>query len=155
QLSLLRGQLYFHSGKFQDACNQLELAVRDMPESLAANALLTNAYGANEQHEKRVKAASRLPGVKPLTLQDYLLLAEAQSQNNFSEARATLDEAVGQYKTSVVARLTRGGVLVYRALETADPELAEAAIDDLRIAGELLEPNTLLLGRMMQARLVA
>ena len=100
-------------------------------------------------------AASHLPGLKPLTLQDYLLLAEAQSYNNFSEARATLDEAVERYKTSVVARLTRGGVLVYRAMETADAELAEAAIDDLRIAGELLEPNALLLGRMMQARLVA
>ena len=155
QLSLLRGQLDFHSGKFQEACDQLELAVRDMPDSLAAHALLTNAYGANEQHEKRIKAASHLPGLKPLTLQDYLLLAEAQSYSNFSEARATLDEAVGRYKTSVVARLTRGGVLVYRAMESADAELAEAAIDDLRIAGELLEPNTLLLGRMMQARLVA
>jgi tetratricopeptide (TPR) repeat protein len=84
-----------------------------------------------------------------------LLLAEAQSYNNFSEARATLDEAVEHHKTSIVARLTRGGVLVYRALETADAILAEAAIDDLRIAGELLEPNTLLLSRMMQARLVA
>ena len=95
------------------------------------------------------------PSLKPSTLQDYLLLAEAQSYNNFSEAHATLDEAVGRYKTSVVARLTRGGVLVYRSMESADAELAEAAIDDLRIASELLEPNALLLGRMMQARLVA
>ena len=155
QLSLLRGQLDFHFGKFQEACDQLEVAVRDMPDSPAAHALLTSAYGANEQHEKRVKAASHLPGLTPVTLPDYLLLAEAQSHNNFSEARATLDEAVERHKTSVVARLTRGGVLVYRALETADAELAEAAIDDLRIAGELLEPNTLLLSRMMQAHLVA
>jgi serine/threonine protein kinase len=155
QLSLLRGQLDLHSGKFQEACDQLELAVRDMPDSLAAHALLTSAYGANEQHQKRIRAASQLPGLTPSTLQDYLLLAEAQSFNNFSEARATLDEAVGRYKTSIVARLTRGGVLVYRSMETADAELAETAIDDLRIAGELLEPNTLLLGRMMQARLVA
>jgi serine/threonine protein kinase len=155
QLALLRGQLDFHSGKFQEACNHLELAVRDMPDSLAAHALLTNAYGANEQHEKRVKAASHLADLQPSTLQDYLLLAEAQSYSDFSKARATLDEAVGHHKTSVVARLTRGGVLVYRALETADAELAEAAIDDLRIAGELLEPNAFLLGRMMQARLVA
>jgi serine/threonine protein kinase len=155
QLSLLRGQLDLHSGKFQDACDQLELAVREMPDSLAAHALLTNAYGANEQHEKRIQTANYLPGLKPLTLQDYLLLAEAQSYNNFSEAHATLDEAVERYKTSVVARLTRGGVLVYRSMETAGAELAEAAIDDLSIAAELLEPNTLLLGRMMQARLVA
>jgi hypothetical protein len=155
QLALLRGQLDFHSGKFQEACDQLEVAVRDMPDSLAAHALLTNAYGANEQHEKRIKAASHLSGLKPLTLQDYLLLAEAQSYDKFSEAHATLDEAVARYKTSIVARLTRGGVLVYRSMETADAALAEAAIDDLRIADELLDPNTLLLGRMMQARLVA
>jgi serine/threonine protein kinase/tetratricopeptide (TPR) repeat protein len=155
QLALLRGQLDFHSGRFQEACDQLELAARDMPESLAAHALLTNAYGANEQHENRAKAATRLASLKPVTLQDYLLLADAQSYNNFSEAHATLDEAVARYKTSVVARLTRGGVLVYRSMEVADVELAESAIDDLRIASELLEPNSLLLGRMMQARLVA
>ena len=107
QLSLLRGQLDLHSGKFQEACDQLEMAVRDLPDSVAAYALLTNAYGANEQHDKRVQAASHLTGLKPSTLQDYLLLAEAQSYNNFSEAHATLDEAVGRYKTSVVARLTR------------------------------------------------
>jgi hypothetical protein len=113
QLALLRGQLDMHSGRFQEACDQLEFAVRDMPKSLAAYALLTNAYGANEQHEKRVQAASHLSSLTPSTLQDYLLLAEAQSYNNFSEAHATLDEAVARYKTSVVARLTRGGVLVY------------------------------------------
>jgi hypothetical protein len=110
---------------------------------------VTTAYGANEQHEKRAQAASKLSELKPSTLQDLLLFAEAKSSSNFPEALTALNEAVAHYRTSVVARLTRGSVLVYRALETADTKLAESAIDDLRIASELLEPNALLLGRMM------
>jgi serine/threonine protein kinase len=155
QLSLLRGQLAIQSGQYQEACDELERAVRDMPDSLAAHALLVNAYGGNEQHEKRVKEASRLLSLKPTTLQDYLLLGEAQAYLNFAEAHATLDEAVERYKTSVIARLTRGGVMTYRSMESADAKLADMALDDLRIASELLEPNALLLTRMLRGRMVA
>lgn len=155
QLSLLRGQLDLKAGNFQDACDALELAIREMPESVAAHALLVNAYGSNEQHEKRMKVASRLAELKPSTLQDYLLLGEAQSYSNFDESLATLNAAVAQNKNSVVARLTRGSMLVYRAMDSADPAAADEALDDLRIANELLEPNPLVLSRMVQARLIA
>jgi tetratricopeptide (TPR) repeat protein len=155
QLALLRGQLALQSGEFQDACDILEGAVQDMPQSLAAHALLMNAYRANEQHEKRAGVASRLPGLKPVTLQDYLLLGQAQSHADFSAAQSILDEAVERYKTSVVARLIRGGALVVNAMDTADPQRAELALDDLRIASELLEPNALLLSRVVEARLTA
>lgn len=155
QLALLRGQVALQGGKYQEACDELEMAIREMPDSMAAHAMLVNAYGGNEQHEKRIHYATRLSSLKPVTLQDYLLLGEAQSYTNFSQAHATLDEAVERYKTSVVARLTRGGVLVYRSMESADAELAEAAIDDLQIANKLLEPNVLLVSRMLRARIVA
>src|SRR5262249_33038162 len=145
QLSLLQGQVALQSGQFQDACDQLELAVRELPDSLAAHALLINAYASNEQNDKRIALKERLASLKPQTLQDYLLLGDAQAYDNFAEAHATLDEAVERNKTSVVARLTRGGVLILRSEETADPDVAEKALDDLRIAGEMLEPNPVML----------
>lgn len=155
QLSVLRGQVALQAGKYQDACDVLEQAIQEMPDSLAAHALLTKAYDANQQHEKRLIVAKRLVSLKPSTLQDFLLLGDAQSYSDFAQAEATLDEAVGRYKTSVVARLTRGSVLIERATESAHGEHAELALDDLRIASELLEPNALILSRILEARLVA
>ena len=114
-----------------------------------------NAYRANEQHEKRARVATRLAGLKPVTLQDYLLLGQAQINPDFYAAQSTLDEAVQRYKTSVVARLIRSEALVANAMDTADADRAELALDDLRIASELLEPNALLLSRMVEARLTA
>lgn len=155
QLSLLRGQLDLQVGRFQEACDTLELAIRELPQSVAAHALLVNAYGSNEQLDKRMKVASQLATLKPSTLEDYLLLGEAQAYSNFDQSHATLNEAVARYKTSVVARLSRGSMLVYQAMDTADTALADKALDDLRIASELLEPNSLVLSRMVQARLIA
>jgi len=155
QLALLRGQLDLRAGKIQEACDTLEQAIRELPQSVAAHALLVNAYGANEQNEKRMQAATRLAILQPSTLQDYLMLGEAQAYTNFDQSHATLNDAVARYKTSVVARLTRGSMSVYRAMDSADIALADETLDDLRIASELLEPNPLVLSRMVQARLIA
>lgn len=155
QLSLLKGQLALQAGESQEACDELELALREMPESLAAHALLIKAYDANQEREKRIKIESGLSSRKPKTLQDYLLLGEAQAYSDFAEARAILDEAVRRYKSSALARLTRGSVLIHRATESADADQAEMALDDLRVASELLEPNARLLSRVLAARLVA
>jgi tRNA A-37 threonylcarbamoyl transferase component Bud32 len=155
QLLLLRGQLDLQSGKHQDACDKLEQVVKQLPNSLAAHALLANAYETNEEHEKCAKILALLPTLKPVTLQDYLLLGQAQLSSDFDVALVTLDAAVQLDKTSVQARLTRGSVLVDRAMDTADAEQAERALDDLQIASELLEPNPHLLGNMLQGRLVA
>jgi serine/threonine protein kinase len=155
QLLLLRGHLNLQAGEFQDACDKLSEVVKQRPNSLAAHALLAKAYESNEEHEKCAEIVKLLPTLNPVTLQDYLLLGQAQLPSNFAQALATLDEAVQLDKTSVQARLTRGSVLTERALDTGDAEQAERALDDLRIASELLEPNQYLLGNMLQARLVA
>ncbi len=155
QLFLLRGQLALQSGEFQEACDSLEAAVREMPDSAAAHALLANAYEFNEEHEKSARVARLLPTLKPVTLQDHLLLGQAQFYSDFATGLATLDQAVQLDKTSVQARLTRGSLLAERAMDTGDAQTAERALDDLRIASELLDPNSYLLGNVLQARLIA
>lgn len=155
ELLLLRGQLDLQSGLFQDACDKLKRAVELMPQSVAAHALLADAYQANEEHEKSARVAKVLPDLQPVTLQDYLLLGQAQCASDYATGLATLDTAVELDKRSVQARLTRGRILAEYAMNTGKTEHAEHAIDDLRIAGELLEPNCYLLGNMLQARLVA
>jgi serine/threonine protein kinase len=155
QLALLRGQVALQDGRWQDACDALELAARDLPDSLAAYALLVKAYTANQQRDKSHRAAEHLKQLKPSTLQDYLLLGEAQVYDRLEESQGTLDEAVRQHKDSVVARLTRGTSLIHQATTSSDAKIAEAALDDLRIASELIEPNPLLLRRLIEAHLVA
>ena len=155
QLLLLRGQLDLQAGRFQDACDQLEQARKHMPKSLAVHALLANAYQSNEEHEKAAAVVSTLGTFQPVTLQDYLLLGQAQFTTDFERALETLDQAVQLDKTSVQARLTRGRVLVERAMDTASAELAELALQDLEIARAMLEPNFYLLGNIVYARLVA
>lgn len=155
QLLLLRGQLDLQSGRFQAACNKLERAVSQFPDSVAAHALLANAYDANELHAKSAAELALLATLTPATLQDYILLGKAQFQTDFSTAIKTLDQAIAVDKTSVHARLARGSALVERAMDTGEAEHAERALDDLRIASELLEPNAYLLGNVLQAHLVA
>lgn len=155
QLALLRGQVALQDGRWQDACDALELAARDLPDSLAAYALLVKAYTANQQRDKSHRAAEHLKQLQPSTLQDYLLLGEAQVYDRLEASRGTLDEAVRQHKDSVVARLTRGTSLIHQATISCDAQVAEAALEDLRIASELIEPNPLLLRRLIEAHLVA
>jgi len=155
ELLLLRGQLDLQAGVFQDACDKLEQAVEQMPNSVAAHALLANAYESNEEHEKSARIAKVLPTLEAVTLQDYLLLGQAQFYSDFALGLSTLDQAVQLDKTSVQARLTRGSILAERAMDTGDIETADRALDDLRIAGELLDPNCYLLGNQLQAHLIA
>jgi serine/threonine protein kinase len=155
QLSLLRGQVALQAGKHQDACDELERAVQAMPRSLAAHASLMRAYEVNQEREKRRRIAPVVASLKPKTLEDYLLLGDALSYTDVEGAQATLDEAVRRHKNSVVARLTRGSMLVYLATESAQVDQAEAALADLRIANELLEPNAYLISRIVEAELTA
>ncbi|MGI9429463.1 MAG: protein kinase domain-containing protein [Bythopirellula sp.] len=155
QLNLLRGQLALKSGIYQDACDQLELAVNEMPRSVAAHALLSQAYDANEQDDKTTEVLRHLEQLQPVTLQDYLLLGQARLYNDFDAGLDMLNEAVNRDKTNIVARLVRGSALVRQAKVSGVPQHAESALDDLRIASELLEPNAFLLGRTLEAQLIA
>jgi tetratricopeptide (TPR) repeat protein len=136
QLSLLRGQLSLQAGQFQDACDELEPAVEEMPDSLAAHALLAKAYAANQQHDKRLFVANRLLSLKPSTLQDYLLLGEAQSDDNFSAAQATLNEAVQDQRRGAIdargrADLSGDGIGRHRACRRG----ARRSTDRQRVIG--------------------
>jgi hypothetical protein len=66
-----------------------------------------------------------------------------------------LDEAVRHNRASLVARLIRGDVQTGRAYDTADPVIAEAALDDYRIAQELLGNTPLVTSGHMRALLAA
>lgn len=155
QLNLLRGQLALQTGMFQRACDLLEEAVQQAPNNVAARALLSLAYDSNEQDDDTIDVLARLGQLEPVSLQDYLLLGQARLFNDFDSGLDLLNEAVQRDKTNIVARLVRGGALVHKAGVSGDPQHAELALDDLRIASELLEPNAFLLGRSMQAQLIA
>ena len=155
QLHLLRGQHALQAGQFQQACDRLELAVQLMPNNVAAHALLARAYDYNEENDKLAELSHQLDQLQPVTLQDFLLLGQTLAADDFDAGLRLLNEAVRRGKTNVVARLVRGSALINRAMDSGAPEHAEAALDDLRIAGELLEPNVYLIGRTLEAHLVA
>lgn len=155
QLKLLRGQLALQSGVYQRACDLLQQAVEQMPGSVAAHALLFQALNANEQNEEMTRVLGRLEQLEPVTLQDYLLLGQAKLYNDYNAGIALLDEAVRQDRTNVVARLVRGSALIHQANISAEAEHAEAALDDLRTASEFLEKNAYIVGRTLEARLMA
>lgn len=155
QLNLLRGQLALQSGLFQQACDLLKLATEQLPTSVSAHALLSKALDANEQHDETAEILSRLEKLEPVTLQDYLLLGQARLYNDYDMGIALLNEAVEQHKTNVVARLVRGSALIYRAKVSGEAAHAEAALNDLSTASQLLDGNAYLLGRTLEARLTA
>ncbi len=155
KVRLIRGHLTLLSGDYHLACAELEEALRLMPDNLAAHSLMARAYSLNEQHERSAQVVRRLESMQPKTVEDHLFLGEAQARWDIDLAITTLDSAVQADRANVVARLVRGRVLIARAMESADPRDAEAALQDLRIADELLDPNALILGRQVQAHLTA
>jgi hypothetical protein len=153
QLNLLRGAVGTYSGSSKEALRHLELAVKQLPESAAVNALLAWAYQAEGQWQRFIEMSALLEHLDPKTPEDHLFLALGQALTDPKRGLQTLDGAPAHFRQSTLARLARATAKSVLAQMTGTAEDAEQALDDLRMV-DLPEGVTLCHNRVL-ASLVA
>jgi tetratricopeptide (TPR) repeat protein len=158
RVRMLRGQVALLRGKAQEAVEHLEQAVKLEPQSVAARALLALAYAYGAEGAEVVERLERLlqeaGQLSPITAEDYLFLGQAQAEYDPVAGLRMLDEAIRR-RDSSVARLIRAEARTWRAMDTANPVDAEAAVEDAVVAKNMLPDSPIALAASVRAHLVA
>ncbi len=154
QVHLLRGFIATYHGKAADAVKQLEQAAALMPESAAARALLTLAYGFDGQMEAYDRGLTELQDLTPETPEDYLFMGLVQSLKDPERGLKYLDEAVRR-RPSLVAYSFRGDARLNWADDTGDAAEAELAMEDADAVKLFIPDDPLALVESVEARLAA
>jgi tetratricopeptide (TPR) repeat protein len=154
RVHLLRGQVAFHQGNVEAARDHLERAVAQMPDSVAARAMLALAYYHTGRGLAFEQAAQDTDRMTPRTPEDFLFKGQVESLTRPEQALQTLDEAIRRHD-SPVARSVRLEARANYALFTDDVDVAASALDDAQVAKSMLPGNPITLARSVRAHLVA
>jgi hypothetical protein len=154
QVRLLRGVVAYYRADTIAAIREAEQAVKLLPDSVAARALLAMAcadYGEEERYEKLSVELRRLSPTSP---EDYLFRGYARQVNEAGRGLADMNEGLRQ-RDSPMGRALRAIVRTNRAIDSARPEDAEVALSDAESARGMLPDNQFVLYASLYARLAA
>jgi serine/threonine protein kinase/tetratricopeptide (TPR) repeat protein len=152
---MIRGLLAFHRGHILKAIEHLEQAVKLLPRSVAAHSLLAMAYAADARwdlYDTMMNSSEELTAVTP---EDSLFRGYAESCVDPPRGLKTLDEAIGQWPNSPIARVLRTDARSKVAQDTGNVEMAQSAIDDAYVAKAMLPGNPQAVAFDLVAHLVA
>ena len=141
QIHMLRGELELHQGNNSEAVEHLKQAVRLLPNSVAARALLASAYIWDAKYENYDATVTEMERMTPSTPQDYLFKGQAEIYGEPERGLPVLDEAVRLLPTSPLARMIRAEARATLATDSGSPADAQAAIDDMEMAKAWLPGN--------------
>jgi serine/threonine protein kinase len=154
QVRLLRGMVAYFRQDTEGAIGELEQAVKLLPESIAARALLAMAYADNGQEERQGQLSQEMERLSPSCPEDYLFRGYARESNEPGRGLADVDEGIRQ-RDSPLGRALRAFVRANRAVDAASPQDAEEALADADAARGMLPTNQLVLYTSVYARLAA
>ena len=136
------------------AISELEQAVKLLPDSVAARALLAMSYadyGQNEQSEKLLLDLQRL---SPSSPEDYLFKGYAREVNEPGQGLADVNEGL-QERDSPLGRALRAFVRTNQAIDSGKPGDLEEAMADADAARGMRPANQMVLFASVYARLTA
>jgi serine/threonine protein kinase len=156
QVRLLRGMASYFRGDSKSAIDELEQAVKLLPESVAARALLSLSYDTNGEVIRTYQLLDDLKHLSPSSAEDYLFkgLAIVGTQAGFADGLANLDEGI-RLRDSPFGRALRAMARSTRAVELDDQKLAEEALDDADAAWHMMRDNPKVLESSIRARVIA
>ena len=137
---LLEGQVSLARGDLNEAQQHFEQAIRLMPESVAAHALLGRSYVYLGSYESGLQIQAKIEELTPNTLQDRLFLGYYQSVYTPADSVRTIDRVIAE-RDSSVARMIRASALSNLAHLHGDPQAAERATVDAAAAYAMLSKN--------------
>lgn len=150
---MLRGLVDLQRNETAKAIENLEQAVRLLPNSTAARSILSRALVENgnwERHFDELRACEMMACETP---EDSMFLGWAQTHALPSKALPALNQAIQRRDTSV-ARLMRAQTRAFYAIETGRIEDAQGAVEDARVARAMLPKNPTGLANHLLALLV-
>jgi serine/threonine protein kinase len=155
QVRLLRGVVAYFRQDVPSAISELEQAVKLLPESVAARALLSMSYDDGGQAEKSERFLVEMSQLAPRSAEDYLFKGYAHESNEQGGlGLADLNEGI-QRRDSPVGRALRTIARANQAIDSGQRHDAEAALDDANAARGMLPDNPLVLYASLYARVVA
>jgi serine/threonine protein kinase len=155
QVRLLRGVVAYFRQDAEGAVGELEQAIKLLPDSVAARALLAMTY------VDRGQLAAAGPGLyvemerlSPASPEDYLFRGFARSMTEHGQGLADMDEALRR-RDSPLGRALRAVVRAERAIDSGNCRYADEALADSDVARGLLPDNQMALCASLFARLAA
>jgi tetratricopeptide (TPR) repeat protein/predicted Ser/Thr protein kinase len=154
RMTLLRGQVAFHRGDVDAARDHLERAVEQLPDSVAARAMLAMACYHSGHGARFEQVALEVDRMMPQTAEDFLFKGQVESITRPERAMQTLDEAIRR-GDSLVARSVCLEARAELALFTDDVRVAASVLEDAQVAKAMLPGNAVTLARSVNAHLLA
>lgn len=153
QVRLLRGMVSFFRGDIASSISELDQAVKLLPESVAARALLSFANCTKGDYGPAVQHLKELESLSASSAEDYLFKGLAQ-EGLAQEGLANLDEGIRQ-RNSALGRALRARARATRAVDTADQKGVEEALADADAAWLMMPDNPYVLHVSIQVRTIA
>jgi serine/threonine protein kinase len=153
-IRMLRGQVALQQGHARTAIEDLEQAVRLLPESVAARAMLARACVVDGQYGRYYSTLTDLEQLTPRTAEDFLFKGVVEMYPDPAGAAELLDEAVKQ-RDSPLARAVRADARSHKAMMTGDLSDVEAALEDAAVAKSMLPDKMIALRVHLFSHLVA
>jgi serine/threonine protein kinase len=141
QVYMLRGQVSLHAGRTRESISLLKRAVQLLPESVAAWSMLAKAHDSVGEWVEFNRAMAQIHRLTPITAEDYLFKAFAETGFDGSQALETLKDALRLRPSSNVGRLIRADVRAHAAIDQSNQQLAEQAVLDAESAKQDLPGN--------------
>jgi serine/threonine protein kinase len=155
QVRLLRGVVAYFRQDIDTALSELEQAVKLLPESVAARALLAMSCADAGLDEKYEQFILEMAQRSPSSPEDYLFRGYAREVNELGgPGLADLDEGIKR-RDSPLGRAMRTLARANRAIDSGRRQDAEAALADANAARGMLPDNPLALYVSLYARVVA
>jgi tetratricopeptide (TPR) repeat protein len=129
QVRMLYGQVALYSGQSEKAVNHLEQATTLLPDSVAARALLADAYAAQFRWDAFAKTLAVARDLKASTPDDFYYLGVAEANSDPEKGLHLMEEAVRR-RPSPLVRLDRASALSTLAEIKGNPSYGEQAIQD-------------------------
>ncbi len=154
QVRLLRGVVAYFRQDTEAAISELEQAVKLLPNSVAARALLAIACADNGQEDRYEQLSLEIQQLTPSSAEDYLFKGYARQVNEAGRGLEDVNEGIRR-RDSPFGRALRAFVRANRAIDSGKPEDAEAALADADVARGMLPNNQMVLYTSVYARLAA
>lgn len=155
EIQLLEGQIAYMGANYSAAYGHFQRAAQQMPSNVSAQSLLGLVHMKQLRYQQGESSYHRVQSLPPETLEDFLHRARLEAYFDPGKASRTLNEAVIRERSSLVARLVRAEVQYSRALDTADLTIAEQALEDYRIAQQLLGDTPTVTSGLLHSHLAA
>jgi tetratricopeptide (TPR) repeat protein len=150
---LLRGMVCYFRGDAVRAISELEQAVKLLPKSVAARALLAVSYHANGEYLRGSQLLHELERLSASSAEDYLFKGLAREPLG-GGGLADLNEGIRR-RDSPLGRALRAEARSTRAAETGDQKEVEEALADANAAWLMVRDNPKVLQTSILARVIA